>query len=279
VSPAPGRSLARARTLLFVPGGRPDRFASALAAPADLVVVDLEASVHPDRKEAARAALAALVADLEAARRIVVRVNLPGGPWFDADRVSLGRAASALAGVMLPMAGGADAVAAAVGALPAGVPVVALVETAAGILDAAAIARVPGVARLAFGNMDYETDTGSRGRDSKVVPSAALVLASRAARLPAPIAGVTAAYRDLERLADDARWERAQGFGAKLCIHPAQLDVAAAVFAPGDEEIAWARRVVAASRDNHAAVVDGELVDRPVIERAEAILRELDPPP
>ena len=143
-----------------------------------------------------------------------------------------------------------------------------MVESAAGILEAPNVATVPAVVRLAFGNMDYATDTGTRGRDSTIYPNARLVLASRAAGLPAPIAGVTAAFRDASLLAVEATWERDQGFGGKFCIHPDQIDVVARVFAPTADELAWAHRVIAAAGDSFACEVDGELVDRPVVERA-----------
>ena len=260
----------RARTLLFVPGARPDRFARALSTPADVVVVDLEASVRPVEKSHARDAVRAWLPTCGSPDRILVRINPLRSPWFDEDVQML--RASRCGGVVLAMANDADGVAAAIAAIPDNAPAVALIETAAGILAAAEIARVAGVARLAFGNMDYATDTGTRGRDSTIHPSACLVLASRAAGLPAPVAGVTAAFRDTTLLAEDAAWERDQGFGAKFCVHPDQIDIVARTFAPTDDELAWARRVVAAAGDSYACDVDGELVDRPVVERARRML-------
>ena len=179
--------------------------------------------------------------------------------------------ASRCAGIVLAMANAPATVATAIAAMP-GIPCVALVESAAGILDAAATARVPGVARLAFGNMDYATDTGTRGRDSAIHPSACLVLASRAAGLPAPVAGVTAAFRDAALLAEESAWERDQGFGGKFCIHPGQIDIVAHAFTPDAKVLEWARRVVEAAGDSYACEIDGELVDRPVIERARRLL-------
>lgn len=261
----------RARTLLFVPGARPDRFARALATAADLVVVDLEASVRPVDKARARAAACAwLAANGEGAARVLVRLNPVDSPWFGDDVSALRDVPCA--GVMQAMANGVAAVTTSLAAITPAMPLVALVETAAGILAADDIAGVPGVARLAFGNMDYATDTGTRGRDALAYPSARLVLASRAAGLPAPIAGVTAAFRDGTALEAEAGWERDQGFGGKLCIHPDQLPIVARVFAPSEAELAWARRVVAAAGDSYAVEVDGALVDRPVVERARRLL-------
>lgn len=266
-----GSRIAAARTLLFVPGTRADRLAAALGSAADLVVADLEASVHPDWKDRARRDVASWISRSDAAARTIVRINPVDSAWFEADCSAI---AQDTAGVIVPMVTGRQTIEKALARLPMQVPVVALVETAAGILQAQAIAETPGVVRLAFGNMDFATDTRSCGRDSQIFPSAMLVLASRSAGLPPPIAGVTAAHRDFVRLEDDARWERAQGFGAKLCIHPDQLAAVTGVFAPSEQEQEWARRVLVASQSTHVTVVDGQMVDRPVIERARAILRE-----
>lgn len=261
----------RARTLLFVPAARPDRFARALATQADLVVIDLEASVRPvDKARAREAACAWLAANADGAARVLVRVNPVDSPWFGQDVAAL-RTVSC-AGVLQAMANSVHDVATSIAAIAPGLPLVALVETAAGVLAADEVARVAGVARLAFGNMDYATDTGTRGRDARTYPSARLVIASRAAGLPPPIAGVTSAFRDGEALEVEAGWERDQGFGGKLCIHPEQLPIVARVFAPGEADLAWARRVVAAAGESYAFEIDGELVDRPVIERARRLL-------
>lgn len=256
----------RARTLLFVPAARPDRFDRALAAPADLIVVDLEASVRAVDKDAARHALSRWLSHCVAPERVLVRVNAAGSSWFAPDMAILGPARCA--GVLVPMVSSAQALTSALASATPGWPCVALIETAAGVLAAPEIARVAGVTRLAFGNMDYATDTGTHGRDSTLYPSAQLVLASRAAGLPAPIAGVTPAFRDAALLADDAKWEHDQGFGGKLCVHPDQVGIVARAFAPTADELAWARRVLAAARDSYACEVDGEMVDRPVVERA-----------
>jgi len=262
-------SIGRARTFLFVPGARPDRFDRAIGTPADFVVIDLEATVRPDAKSTARQALAEWLAARASAKRVLVRLNPVDSPWFSADVDAV--AGTGIAGVVLPLAQTADSVEAAIKRLPLGLPTIVLIETAAGMLDSVGIARVPGVSRLAFGNMDYETDTWTRGRDSKNFPSAMLVLASRAANLPPPVAGVTAAFRESGRLAADSAWERDQGFGAKFCIHPDQLETVARAFAPTEAERVWARHVLEAAENTHAFELNGELVDRPVIERAKRI--------
>jgi citrate lyase subunit beta/citryl-CoA lyase len=258
-----------ARTLLFVPGARPDRFNRALATAADLVVVDLEASVRPVDKAAARAAFSVWLATCAEPSRVLVRVNPATSEAFAADAAVVRE--RTVGGIVLAMTESGDEIRRAVSETR-GCPIVALVETARGLLEAQRLAREAGVARLAFGNMDYATDTGTRGRESMIFPAAQLVLASRAARLPPPIAGVTAAFRDDTALAQEAAWERDQGFGAKFCIHPAQVPIVDGIFRPTADEVAWARRVLAAAGDSFACEVDGELVDRPVVERARRII-------
>ena len=264
----------RARTLLFVPGARPDRFNRALATSADLVVIDLEASVRPVEKAAARTALIGWMLQCGARERVLVRVNPFASSWFADDMAAVREVDCA--GVVLAMAISPDEVSAALAKVPNNLPTVALIESAAGMLATPNIAAVPGVVRLAFGNMDYATDTRTRGRASTIYPAARLVLASRAAGLPAPIAGVTAAFRDQKLLAEESAGERDQGFGGKFCIHPDQVETVARAFVPTADELAWARRVIAAADDSFACEVDGELVDRPVIERARRMVEGND---
>ena len=260
----------RARTLLFVPGARPDRFDRALGTAADMVIVDLEASVRPVDKAAARRSLLDWLPRCPAPERLLIRVNTYRSEWFT-DDLEVFRSVRT-AGMVLPMAESVADVAAAIAAAPPDLAAIALIETAAGVLDARGIASVPNVVRLAFGNMDYATNTGTRGRESAVFPCAQLVLASKVAGLPPPIAGVTAAFRDARLLAEEASWERDQGFGGKFCIHPEQIDRVQQIFSPSPEELAWAKRVLEAAGDSFACEVDGEMVDRPVVERARRIV-------
>ena len=142
-----------ARTLLFVPGDRPERFDKACAAGADAVIIDLEDAVAPAAKSRARDAIADwLVAGPE--RAVWLRLNAAGSPWFD-DDVALARQAG-VAGVMLPKAERASDVAAL-----AGMAVIALI--ARGMADLDAVAAAPGVTRLAFGSIDFQADVGIPG--------------------------------------------------------------------------------------------------------------------
>jgi citrate lyase subunit beta / citryl-CoA lyase len=261
------------RAWLFVPGHRPERYGKALASGADRVIVDLEDAVPPADKDAARAALARWLA--QAPTPVAVRLNAADSPWFEADLALL--AAPALAAVVLPKADDA-AVLARLTARRSGLALVPLVETAQGLAQARALAAVPGVQRLAFGHIDFQVDLGlCNATEAELLPyQCELVLASRLARIAAPLDGVTVALDDASVLQADVQRARRLGFGGKLCIHPRQVAAVQAGFRPGAAEVAWAQRVQAASTQAGGAAValDGQMIDKPVMLRAEAILRD-----
>jgi citrate lyase subunit beta/citryl-CoA lyase len=262
------------RSLLFVPGSRPDRFDKALAAGAAQVIVDLEDAVGPQDKDKARDALRAW---LSPDRSVIVRINAADTPWF-ADDLTL-CATAGVAAIMLPKAEQPHVAS----VMRAGAPgVIALVENAVAFATLGMLAAAPGVMRLAFGSIDFQADLGMRDatEDDLVAFRSALVLASRVANLPPPVDGVTAALDDEARLREDVLRARRLGFGGKLCIHPRQVATVNALFAPSAEEVAWAHRVIDATRNagGNAVSVDGRMVDRPVVLRAEAILREAGAP-
>ena len=267
------------RTYLFVPGDRPERFAKALASGADAVVVDLEDAVAPAAKDAARDAVAAwlgALADDECAR-VVVRINDASTPWFEADlRMAANARAAAL---MLPKAERVETIT----QLHAGAPLaalLALVETARGVLAAEALAAAPGVQRLVFGTLDFALDLDLSGDPAGFDFAASrLALASRAAGIASPVAGVTTVIDDEPALLADLARMRAHGFGAKLCIHPKQVAPIHAALRPSADELAWARRVLQAANGADSAdatrgavQIDGRMIDKPVIERARRLL-------
>jgi citrate lyase subunit beta/citryl-CoA lyase len=264
------------RSYLFVPGDRAERFAKALATAADAVVVDLEDAVAPPAKAAAREAVAALLASHHEAERIVVRINDEATPWFEAD-LALLRDGGARA-VMLPKAERAETIVRLRSACP-GIAVLPLIESARGVLVAEALAAADGVQRLVFGTIDYALDMDLQGPLATTVgldaAASRLALHSRAAGLLPPVAGVTVAIDDEAQLRADMERAQALGFSAKLCIHPKQIAPLHALLAPSAEELAWARRVLAATEGGNgaAAQLDGRMIDKPVIERARRILR------
>lgn len=265
-------TVATARTMLFVPGDKPALFAKAAASGADAYIADLEDAVAPAGKEQARAATVEGVASAPG----VVRINAAGTPWHDDDLAAV-RRADGVTGVLLPKAERADVVAAVAGALD-GLPLILLVESALGVRDAAALAQVPGVSRLCFGNLDFALDAGIEPRsddeDELLYARSAIVTASRAAGLPGPLDGIVGDFKNAELLTRRTRRAFDLGFRGKLCIHPSQVAVVHDAILPADEEIAWARRIVDGAGDLQGAAVqvDGEMVDRPVLLKARDIL-------
>ncbi len=256
------------RTYLFVPGNRPDRFGKALASGADAVVLDLEDAVAADDKDAARAAVRAWAADATPAdrARVVVRTNDLGSPHAARDLAAV--ADAALTAVMLPKTESADDVATVRSAAP-DVVVLALVESARGLAAAEEIAAAPGVVRLVFGTLDYALDLDLELEDASDGLSYAagrLAVASRCAGIATPVGGVTPQLGDEARLLADLAWSRRHGFGAKLCIHPAQVAAIHAALAPTTQAVERARRVLEADAGSPgAAQLDGRMIDRPVV--------------
>jgi citrate lyase subunit beta/citryl-CoA lyase len=259
-----------ARSYLFVPGDRPERFAKACASGAHAVIVDLEDAVAPEQKAAARTALANW---LNPQQPVLVRINAADTAWFGEDCTLAGR--PGVAGIMLPKAERlADLEALRTAGAAAVLP---LIETAVGYDQARALASAPGVQRLVFGSIDFQLDLGIDGEEEELLAfRSGLVLASRLAGVAAPVDGVSTALDDPAQLAADATRARRLGFGGKLCIHPKQVPGVNAAFSPSAQDVRWAQRVLeAAAGANGAAVaVDGKMVDRPVLLRAQAIVDE-----
>ena len=273
----PGSSpLSLARSFLFVPGNRPERFAKALASGADAVIIDLEDAVPLDAKATARDALLAAWSGLDASERarLLVRVNPAGTPWHAAD-LAVVASLTGLGALMLPKAENPQQVEQAFRTNSK--LVLPLIESAEGVGQMDAIARAAGTLRLGLGHIDLQADLGMRcGPDeAELAPiRLAMVVASRRAVLPAPVDGVTTATTDAQVLSQDAQRSRRFGFGAKLCIHPAQVAGVHQALAPTDAECDWARRVLAAevAAGGGAFSVDGKMVDPPVLLLARQIL-------
>ncbi|MET7511679.1 CoA ester lyase [Streptomyces albidoflavus] len=257
------------RSWLFVPGDRPDRFAKAVASGAGVVIIDLEDAVAAPDKERARDHAAAW---LGAGGNAVVRINPLETRWHEDD---LRMACRQGAPVMVPKAEDPAALAELACRAAGRSPLVPLVETAAGVERAAELAAVAGVVRLAFGNMDLAAQLGVAPDDHMALTYARsrLVSASAAAGLCPPVDGVTTSVRDTELLTVDVVHARRLGFTGKLCVHPGQVATVAARFAPSEGEVRWARTVAEAG--DSVSAVDGQMVDKPVRERARRILASL----
>jgi citrate lyase subunit beta / citryl-CoA lyase len=260
------------RSYLFVPGNRPDRFAKACASGAHAVIIDLEDAVPAAEKPAARDAVAKW---LNAERPVAIRINGAETAWFR-DDVLLCRAPG-VAAILLPKTDRVEHLRLVEELLGSRVPILPLIETALGFSNVQEIARDGAVQRLVFGALDFGLDLGIPGdRDELLYFRSQLVLVSRLACIQPPVDGINTEIDDPERLRADTLRTRSLGFGGKLCIHPKQVPHVNAAFLPTEEEIAWARRIVTASNAVGGAAVanQGHMVDRPVMLRAEQILRE-----
>jgi citrate lyase subunit beta/citryl-CoA lyase len=268
----------RCPALLFCPGDRPDRFDKAAAA-TDTAVLDLEDAVAPEHKERARNEVVRALGRLDPART-VVRINAAGTPWHTDDVAALAGLPGTVA--MLPMATDVAAIEAL-----APRPVVALCETAAGVLAAPVLATAGNCAGLMWGSEDLVADLGGRpGRtpSGTYLPAVEeartrVLYAARAAEVM-PIDTVLVDLADLDLLRADSVAAAASGFAAKACVHPSQVATVRAAFRPSPEEIRWARDVTAAAAMGPAVFrFAGRMVDAPVLARAEEILRQADGQP
>lgn len=253
-------------TGLYVPGDRPDRFDKAVATGADLVILDLEDAVAPERKAFARDAVVAWLAgaDRTPGRVLQVRVH------DDADLLALRDVRGVE--VRLPKVASPARVDEVAAVLP-GVPVTALVESALGIEHAAEIAAHPAVTRLGLGESDLASELGTRADAVLDHARVRLLYAARAAGLPAPMLSAYPAIADLAGLRADTERGRALGWVGRVAVHPRQLPVIAEVFRPSADETSWARAVLsAASSGGVATLPDGEMVDPAMVGRARAIL-------
>jgi citrate lyase subunit beta/citryl-CoA lyase len=267
--------LGSARSWLFVPGDRSDRFAKAADSGADVVICDLEDAVAADAKAAARSEVASWLSREGAA---CVRVNAHGTPFHDADVDALAGAPGLLA-VMVPKAEDPDALRRLGDALGPETVLVPLIETAVGVHRVHELSSVAGVLRLAFGSIDLALDLSAEDEPLPLLfARSALVLASRVASLPAPVDGVTPELDDLPIVQAAAQAAAGLGFGGKLCIHPRQVSAVHAGLSPTEEQVRHARRVLTAAADGGAGRVDGQMVDLPLVVRARRLLERYESP-
>ncbi|MCX2698556.1 HpcH/HpaI aldolase/citrate lyase family protein [Ochrobactrum chromiisoli] len=254
---------------LFVPGSRSDRFEKADTSGADSVILDLEDAVAPKDKDEARHAIVAKVADFQSP--VIIRINAADTPWHDAD-VS---AVSGLHGatIMLPKAERPETIRQLVGKIGIDKPVIALIETAVGLLNLSEILQTNGVVLAAFGSVDFALDVGCE-HDRMALASARseIVWRSRAARLLPPLDGVCTSIKDREACVDECEYAVKLGFGGKLAIHPSQIDTIFKSFKPSDSAIRWSKHVLSLEQSGGAKQIDGEMIDRPLVERARRVL-------
>ena len=259
------------RSYLFVPGNRPDRFAKACASGADAVIIDLEDSVPPEEKDAARASVDQW---LSPDQPVLIRINDANSKWFRDDLVLCGK--PGIAGIVLPKAETVESILLLSEHAGASIPILPLIETANGFWKTRELALAYPVLRLIFGSLDFQLDLGMFAEEEELLYfRSQLVLVSSLTNIQSPVDGITTSIDDPEPLHRDTLRAKRLGFGAKLCIHPKQVRLVNELLGTSVEEEAWARRVVeaAAAAKGSAVAVDGKMVDRPVLARAEALLR------
>ena len=262
------------RSALFVPATRPERIPKALQSGTDQVIVDLEDAVAEDLKAQARASLDAFLNDNPQAR-VLVRINAPQHQQQAAD-IELCRRQPGVVAVLLPKAESAAQVEQ---AAACGKPVWPIIESATGLLELPAIARARGVERLSFGALDLGLDLGLASDTAgaqRILDQAryAILLHSVLAQLAPPLDSVFADINNSAGMARMAADARDMGFGGLLCIHPGQVAVIHAAFMPRQDELDWARRVLdAVASTGGVFVLDGQMVDAPVIGLARRVLR------
>jgi citrate lyase subunit beta / citryl-CoA lyase len=261
----------RWRSLLFVPGNRPDVAAKAPRSAPDAVVLDLEDAVPPAAKAEARAAVREAAAGLAGTLPVCVRVNPPGTGWFADDVAAL---PDGLAAVVVPKLEDAAQVAAVAAAL-GDRAVVAGLETVRGVADARDVLHAP-VAACYFGAEDYVADLGgvrTPGNAEVAWARGYVAVAARLAGVPA-LDMVTIDFRDDDRFQAEAREARTLGYAGKMCIHPAQVPLAREAFRPTDDEVDRARRLLAAfdAAGGDTIAFEGQMVDEVVAARARAVL-------
>jgi citrate lyase subunit beta/citryl-CoA lyase len=282
----PSEKDAPRRSRLYAPGNNPRILVGIELHGADCVLVDLEDSVPPAEKPAARVLVKHLLCAIDFPNEVWVRINpLSLGGADDVREVLLARPH----GVALPKVESCDDVVAlsrelakaeqAVGAPLGSTWIMPIVETAKGVLHAEEIAAAdPRVAVVAFGAEDFTRDVGARRTPDALLFARSMIVAA------AKAAGVQASdtvYADVDDevgLAAEAKLARDLGFDGKGAIHPAQVTILHAAFTPSEKEMDEARRIVAAAEEAEARgigaiAIGGKMIDRPVLERARRALR------
>ena len=260
-----------ARSWLFVPSTRPDRYAKAVTSGADRVIFDLEDAVASNEKADARRHLTST----KIQQRVpgYVRVNSALTSWFEDDLAAAGTLP--FRGILLPKADNAAHVEQAAARLPEAFSIVPIIETAAGFWNVLEVARAQRVERLVFGALDFSLETGMHDADGAFdYVRSQIVLASKVAGIAPPVDSVSLSIDDPSALQREATRSRHFGFAGKLCIHPRQIQTTNEAFRPTSEEVEWATEVLreVAMRPSDAVFAfRGALVDRPVIERARQI--------
>ena len=264
------------RSVLYIPASRERALEKARELAADAIIFDLEDAVAPEEKVRARAVLSAALGAEYGGRTRIVRVNGLGTEWVEGDLAAFGGHPGVDAVLLPKVNSGADLDAVA-GRVKA--PLWAMLETAKGCLNAGAIAAHVRLEGMVMGTNDLMKELGARFRSDRLPLMAGLGTCVLAARAEGKVIvdGVFNAFKDEAGLRAECEQGRDMGFDGKTLIHPAQLEIANEVFAPSEEEVALARRMIAAyaearARGEGVAVVDGKIVENLHVATAEALI-------
>ncbi len=272
--------LAMARSFLFVPGNRPERFLKAMDSGADAIVIDLEDSVPLHCKDAARTHVCQALPAMPASACVVVRIN-SGESALGLEDVQALAGCSQLSGVMVPKCDSEHGLLS-VHRMLTQMPLLPIIESAAGYLALPLIARAPKVSRLVLGHLDFMTDVGMEcAPDQRELDTLRFQIAmcTRAANLNSAVDGVTVSVNDQAILRADTERAVRFGMGGKLCIHPRQIQGVHQAFRPPAAELDWAQRVLAAmaASGGSATQLDGRMIDAPVLMQAQRTLARVRP--
>jgi (3S)-malyl-CoA thioesterase len=266
------------RSLLYIPGSKDRALDKARVLPTDAIIFDLEDAVAPDEKDHARNLLDQTLRDADYGPRVrIVRINGFDTAWGRADAAAFADHPGVDA-ILVPKVSHPDDLDDVAAVVPAK-PLWAMMETAQGMLHAPQIAAHPRLAGMVMGTNDLAKELGAAFRPDRLALQVSLGMCLLAARAYGRIIvdGVFNAFKDDEGLKAECAQGRAMGFDGKTLIHPAQLEIANAAFAPSDDEVDLARRQIAAFEAASAAgqgvaVVDGKIVENLHVVTAKATL-------
>lgn len=261
------------KSLLFVPGARPDRFDKAVASGADTIIIDLEDAVVPDAKSEARSAALGWLAH-RGETKAGIRINSPRTADGCADIAALAACGCSPDFVMVPKTETGVDLEIVDEALGHGAPLIALIESGRGLRRAFDIAK-QSKAGVLFGGADFSASLGAdlSDWDAMLVARGTIAAACAAAGVPAydvPYLDV----KDVAGLETATRKAKAMGFAGRACIHPVQVETVNATFRPTPAEVLEARAIIKALKESKggAALHNGKLIERPVILAAEQTL-------
>src|SRR6056297_3582403 len=269
------------RSVLFSPGDKPDLMRKAAMGDADVVVFDLEDAVAPADKGQAREAVREVLDEIDPDCEVAVRVNPIGlGAMTDLEVILAGPRPDS---IMVPKTQDEtdiQRIEARLEDADASCPILALIESAAGVLRADEIAAVDATDALLFGAEDLAADIGA----TRTSEGTEVLYARERTVIAASAAGIDAIdivytdYGDTDGLHEETTFARQLGYDGKMAIHPDQVPVINDAFTPSDDDIEWAERVLAAHERSETGVfeVDGEMIDAPLIAQAERILERAD---